>query len=58
MSELQYTVNGVMPTRASIDYCYVRPHHIAAVNGLLQKAFWPGIDSKQPHPLSQKHHNQ
>lgn len=46
MCELQYAVNGVLPSRASIDYCYVRPHHIAAVNSLLQNNFWPGIDSK------------
>lgn len=46
MCELQYEVNGEMPTRASIDFCYVRPHHIAAVNALLQRMFWPGIDSK------------
>lgn len=46
MCELQYEVNGIMPSRASIDYCYLRPQHIAAVNGLLQRVFWPGIDSK------------
>lgn len=46
MCELQYEVNGEMPSRASIDYAYVRPQHIAAVNALLQRMFWPGIDSK------------
>lgn len=46
MCELKYKVNGTVPSRASIDYCYVRPQHIAAVNGLLQRMFWPGIDSK------------
>lgn len=46
MCELQYEVNGQIPTRASIDFCYVRPQHIAAVNALLQRMFWPGIDSK------------
>lgn len=46
MCELQYEVNGTMPSRSSIDYCYLRPQHIAAVNGLLQCMFWPGIDSK------------
>lgn len=46
MCELQYEVNGVVPSRASIDYCYVRPQHIAAVNALLQRMFWPCIDSK------------
>ncbi|XP_037048827.1 cysteine-rich protein 2-binding protein [Bradysia coprophila] len=47
MCELQYAVNGVLPSRASIDYCYVRPHHIAAVNSLLQNNFWPGIDMSE-----------
>lgn len=47
MCELQFTVNGgEIPSRAPIDYCYVRPHHIPAVNSLLQRLFWPGIDSK------------
>lgn len=47
MCELQYEVNGTIPSRASVDFCYVRPQHIAAVNGLLQRMFWPGIDSKK-----------
>lgn len=46
MCELQYEVNGEMPSRSSIDFCYVRPQHIAAVNALLQRMFWPGIDSE------------
>lgn len=46
MCELQYEVNGELPSRASIDFCYVRPQHIAAVNALLQRMFWPGIDSE------------
>lgn len=33
------------PARASLDYCYVRPQHIAPVNALLAQFFWPGIDS-------------
>ncbi|KAL5281880.1 CSRP2BP family protein [Megaselia abdita] len=44
MCELQLTVNNRPPTRASIDFCYVRPNHIMAVNTLLQSVFWPGID--------------
>ncbi|CAH0592107.1 unnamed protein product [Chrysodeixis includens] len=32
------------PPRATIDYSYVRPHHIAAVNNLCAQFFWPGID--------------
>uniref|UniRef100_A0A1B0CCW6 Putative n-acetyltransferase n=1 Tax=Lutzomyia longipalpis TaxID=7200 RepID=A0A1B0CCW6_LUTLO len=48
MCELQYTVNGgKLPSRASIDYSYVRPHHIPAVNSLLQRLFWPGIDMSE-----------
>ncbi|XP_031623177.1 cysteine-rich protein 2-binding protein [Contarinia nasturtii] len=47
LCELQYEVNGTMPSRASIDFCYVRPQHIAAVNGLLQRMFWPGIDMSE-----------
>lgn len=27
-----------------IDYCYVRPQHIAVVNSLCREYFWPGID--------------
>lgn len=46
MCELQFRVNGCPPTRAPIDFCYVRPNHIPAVNALLQTVFWPGIDSK------------
>lgn len=46
MCELKYVVNDKIPSRASIDYCYLRPQHIAAVNALLQRMFWPGIDSK------------
>ncbi|KAJ8735209.1 hypothetical protein PYW07_006829 [Mythimna separata] len=32
------------PPRATIDYSYVRPQHIAAVNNLCAQFFWPGID--------------
>ncbi|XP_034830037.1 cysteine-rich protein 2-binding protein [Maniola hyperantus] len=32
------------PPRASIDFSYVRPQHIAAVNNLCAQFFWPGID--------------
>lgn len=46
LCELQYEVNGTIPSRSSVDYCYVRPQHIPAVNALLQRMFWPGIDSK------------
>ncbi|KAH9635748.1 hypothetical protein HF086_013856 [Spodoptera exigua] len=32
------------PPRATIDYSYVRPQHIAAINNLCAQFFWPGID--------------
>ncbi|XP_060806857.1 cysteine-rich protein 2-binding protein [Amyelois transitella] len=32
------------PPRATLDYSYVRPQHIAAVNDLCATHFWPGID--------------
>uniref|UniRef100_A0A1A9UMT0 N-acetyltransferase domain-containing protein n=1 Tax=Glossina austeni TaxID=7395 RepID=A0A1A9UMT0_GLOAU len=47
MCELKFKVNGIPPTRAPVDYCYVRPNHIAAVNALLQTMFWPGIDMSE-----------
>lgn len=51
LCELQHEVNGIVPNRSSIDYCYVRPQHIPAVNALLQRLFWPGIDSKYLSPF-------
>jgi hypothetical protein len=33
-----------MPLEYPIDYCYVRPQHIAACNALCRAQFWPGID--------------
>lgn len=27
-----------------LDYCYVRPQHIASINSLCEHFFWPGID--------------
>lgn len=44
MSELKFTVNGEPPERSTIDFCFVKPQHIPAVNSLLQSTFWPGID--------------
>ncbi|XP_072947619.1 cysteine-rich protein 2-binding protein [Epargyreus clarus] len=32
------------PPRASLDYSYVRPQHIPALNNLCAQFFWPGID--------------
>ncbi|XP_038207812.1 cysteine-rich protein 2-binding protein [Zerene cesonia] len=36
--------NYTPPPRGTIDYSYVRPQHIAAVNRLCAQYFWPGID--------------
>lgn len=33
--------------RIPIDYCYLRPQLVPAVNALLCQHFWPGIDSTQ-----------
>ncbi|XP_016945249.3 cysteine-rich protein 2-binding protein [Drosophila suzukii] len=44
MCEMQHRVNGSHPTRSTIDFCFVRPQHIPAVNALLQSSFWPNID--------------
>lgn len=51
MLELKYQVTGLVPERAPIDYCYIRHGHIAAVNSLLEKLFWPGIDSELENTL-------
>lgn len=32
--------------RGSIDYSYIRPQHIPAINSLCNQFFWPGIDRK------------
>ncbi|XP_055837948.1 cysteine-rich protein 2-binding protein [Episyrphus balteatus] len=47
MCELEHTVTGKTPKRSTVDFCYVRPNHIAAVNALLQSYFWPGIDMSE-----------
>lgn len=51
MLELKYQVTGLVPERAPIDYCYIRHGHIAAINSLLEKLFWPGIDSELENSL-------
>lgn len=33
-----------LPPRHPIDYCYVTPKHIPAMNQLARHFFWPGID--------------
>ncbi|EZA53926.1 Cysteine-rich protein 2-binding protein [Ooceraea biroi] len=32
------------PPKAPIDYSYIRPQHVSAVNSLCRRFFWPGID--------------
>ncbi|XP_076234847.1 ada2a-containing complex component 2 isoform X2 [Calliopsis andreniformis] len=49
MEELRVKVNKhnpkwKSPPTASIDYSYVRPQHIPAINSLCSQFFWPGID--------------
>ncbi|XP_046424071.1 cysteine-rich protein 2-binding protein isoform X1 [Neodiprion fabricii] len=49
MEELQVKVNKKNPEwkfskEAPIDYSYVRPQHIPAINSLCSQFFWPGID--------------
>lgn len=34
------------PLRAPIDYSYIRPQHIPAINSLCRQFFWPDIDCK------------
>ncbi|KAJ2940743.1 hypothetical protein O0L34_g14854 [Tuta absoluta] len=40
----KHVKNYQPPPRASIDFSYVRPQHIAAVNNLCAQFFWPGVD--------------
>lgn len=49
MQELEAKVNIKNPewkpqALAPIDYSYVRPQHIPAINSLCSQFFWPGID--------------
>ncbi|XP_026461943.1 cysteine-rich protein 2-binding protein-like [Ctenocephalides felis] len=44
MNEIKMKVNKEQGKRAPIDYCYVRPHHIAVINSLCEHFYWPGID--------------
>ncbi|RVE54519.1 hypothetical protein evm_001004 [Chilo suppressalis] len=32
------------PGRGALQYCYVRPQHMPAINNLCAQYFWPGID--------------
>ncbi|KAJ8957659.1 hypothetical protein NQ318_017551 [Aromia moschata] len=49
MAELQLVANRkdkdyILPPRAPIDYTYVQPEHIPAINSICNQFFWPGID--------------
>ncbi|XP_050506057.1 cysteine-rich protein 2-binding protein [Diabrotica virgifera virgifera] len=49
MAEIQVTANKSnkdyrLPPRGPIDYAYVQPEHIPAINSLCNQFFWPGID--------------
>ena len=37
-------VSSSLNRRQSIDYCYVQPNHIPALNAMCSNFFWPGID--------------
>lgn len=57
MEELQAKANRKNPNwkppnLAPIDYSYVRPQHIPAINSLCSQFFWPGIDCKCNTELS------
>ncbi|KAK9759321.1 hypothetical protein QE152_g94 [Popillia japonica] len=38
------TENWRLPPRGPIDYTYIQPSHIPAINSLCNQFFWPGID--------------
>lgn len=40
------TENWRLPPRGPIDYTYIQPSHIPAINSLCNQFFWPGIDCK------------
>ncbi|XP_011502622.1 PREDICTED: cysteine-rich protein 2-binding protein [Ceratosolen solmsi marchali] len=49
MNELLAKVNSKRPgwkprRNAPIDYSYIRPQHVPAINSLCHQFFWPGID--------------
>ena len=40
----RYDQHWIRPCPSPIDYCYVQPHHIPAVNAMCEEFFWNGID--------------
>jgi hypothetical protein len=56
MRELMAKANKNNPTWTqsfddTLDYSYVRPQHIPAINGLCRENFWPGIDGESKELL-------
>lgn len=52
MAEIQMAANQknpdfILPPRGPLDFVYVQPEHIPAVNSLCNQFFWPGIDCKK-----------
>lgn len=52
MAEMQLVANKnnpdfVLPPRGPLDFVYVQPEHIPAINSLCNQFFWPGIDCKK-----------
>lgn len=52
MAEMQMVANKnnpdfVLPPRGPLDFVYVQPEHIPAINSLCNQFFWPGIDCKK-----------
>ncbi|XP_030052104.1 cysteine-rich protein 2-binding protein [Microcaecilia unicolor] len=40
----RHNADWVPESEPPIDYCYVRPGHIPAVNSMCQEFLWPGVD--------------
>ena len=40
----RYNQHWIKPCPFPIDYCYVQPHHIPAVNAMCEDFFWKGIN--------------
>eukprot|EP00112_Aurelia_sp_Birch-Aquarium-sp1_P019636 Seg49.2 transcript_id=Seg49.2/GoldUCD/mRNA.D3Y31 product="Cysteine-rich protein 2-binding protein" protein_id=Seg49.2/GoldUCD/D3Y31 len=40
----RFDQHWIRPCPSPIDYCYVQPHHIPAVNAMCEEFFWNGID--------------
>ncbi|XP_065070188.1 cysteine-rich protein 2-binding protein-like [Rhopilema esculentum] len=40
----RFDQHWISPCPSPIDYCYVQPHHIPAVNAMCEEFFWAGIN--------------